>query len=262
MNEVPPDNPGFPPTPETPPQSPTSDVTDAPAMPNGLREGDVQSNTGEPTVQPDGFTPNLSPEQPNDEPQEDRNPKAPHVDGANYVDESTAWSLAHATKDFRGKAADNRAIARSQDEDHPKAVRIGDVVGEEPSRLRPLKHADYEGRLKGLQDEYYEFNEKTHAANVAADRQAIEDIPELQNTPDLVRDEGVSPEFARLFDGPPHWSPERRAEAYDRRADRIEEWAEILHDHPLSIEFKKAHRPEQFQPKALVRMEDRAKSLE
>jgi len=196
------------------------------------------------------------------EPQPDEAQEVSAVPDAAINDIHKAETIAYATKDFRGKAADNRVIAQKQDEGHDMATGIGDISREEPSHLRPLKHKEHQKRLRAAQEAYWGFQEDNTKADLAADAQAIEDIPELRDIPDLEAELGVSPEFASIFSGPPHWSPEVRAEAYDKRADRVEKWAGLLHDHPLSSEFKKAHPGVQFQPKALVRTEDVAEALE
>ncbi len=49
------------------------------------------------------------------------------------------------------------------------------------------------------------------------------------------------------------------AASYDTRAQRLEEWVQILHDHPVSEEFKAAHPGLEITPRNLLRLEEQAK---
>jgi hypothetical protein len=187
------------------------------------------------------------------------NPKAPHVDGANYEhDEAKAEAMAYATKDFRGKAADNRVIEQTRSEGYDMVSGLRDMTDQEPSSLHPLKRRQYQKRLEAANEAYLDFRHDNNDPDLAADRQAHKDIPEFQDSLDPAEEQSRA---LNAFPQTTHRKPEERAEAYDRRADRIETWAGALHDHPLSVEFKKAHPGIQFQPKALVRMEDKLQTL-
>lgn len=54
----------------------------------------------------------------------------------------------------------------------------------------------------------------------------------------------------------------KRAEIYDKRASRLEDWAGRLHDHPIGEDFLKTHPDVEITPQSLVRMEDDAGALE
>lgn len=45
---------------------------------------------------------------------------------------------------------------------------------------------------------------------------------------------------------------------YDQRAEKIEEWAGVLHDHPISEAFSAAHPELEVNPESMVRMEEDA----
>jgi len=49
---------------------------------------------------------------------------------------------------------------------------------------------------------------------------------------------------------------EASAERYDNAADKIEDWAAILHDHPVSEDYKQTHIGVDFSPVGLSRSED------
>jgi DNA-binding protein H-NS len=213
-------------------------------VPDGSTEGEV-------TVSVTDTNPSSS-----DQPQEDTNPVAPRVDGANYEhDEAKAETMAYATKDFRGKAADNRTLAREQDELRDMATEVEHIRGQKPSLLHPYglqRHREHQKRITDAEKDYYDIKGSLTKDDRAADAKARRDIPELQEAVERKEKEPLYP---------PYYSPEERAAAYDEYADRIETWAGALHDHPLSVEFKKAHPGIQFQPKALVRMEDEIETL-
>lgn len=168
-------------------------------------------------------------------------------------DEAATTSQAYAIQHFREIAAENRAIAKRQAETSDMLARHNDITGEKPSPLHFLKHADYQGKREGLRKEYRDFVDETARADRTADRAAQIHIPELQ---------AAGRQAKETDHKPPYFSPEERAAAYDRFTDRIETWAGVLHDHPLSDEFQKANPGLQLQPETLVRMEDSAKILE
>jgi hypothetical protein len=51
-------------------------------------------------------------------------------------------------------------------------------------------------------------------------------------------------------------SGETRAAFYDKRAERVEAWAGILHDHPISQTYMESHKGVDLSPDGLVRLEE------
>lgn len=51
----------------------------------------------------------------------------------------------------------------------------------------------------------------------------------------------------------------KEAESHDEHAERLEEWAAILHDHPVSESYQQEHSDITFTPISLVRMENMVK---
>ena len=167
-------------------------------------------------------------------------------------DPDRAYDMAHASDDFRTKAVDSRQLeerkksipnelvaalnARSDFDDTPK-----------PSVLHPLARRQHEAEARQKQIDVRDAREiqdvrsrSYNAANRVAINTAESDSEKV--------DDGA-------FFQPSFIHPEDRAKFYDTRAEAIEEWAGILHDHPISQEYVAAHPNVDFSPQGLVRIE-------
>lgn len=195
-----------------------------------------------------------------DQSQEDTNPEAPRVDGANYVqDESKAETMAYEETDFRSKAVANRKISDGSEEYGGKLDEIhqlDDKLYHKPpqqfSGLQRLKMMSK--RAKAGEELYHIGNDderRTEDERDTAQKTFRQDFPDFNEQPLSLADKIIITE-----------SDQERAAYYDKQASRIGDWAGLLHDHPLSAEFKKAHPGIQFQPKRLVRMEDEVEALQ
>jgi hypothetical protein len=167
-------------------------------------------------------------------------------------DPDRAYDMAHASDDFRTKAVDSRQLeerkksipnelvaalnARSDFDDMPK-----------PSVLHPLARRQHEAEARQKQID-------------VRDAREIEDVRSRSyNAANRVAIDTAESDYEKVDDGaffqPSLVHPEDRAKFYDVRAEAIEEWAGILHDHPVSPEYIAAHPDVDFTPQGLLRME-------
>jgi hypothetical protein len=157
-----------------------------------------------------------------------------------------AETMAYAEGDFRTKAVANRDVEREPKELTEKWSSLQDVTAQ-------LDNPN--GQLS-----------RKERRRLTRQQEALKDEVTSDATADIDRRRGAETATRSQFqeDFPEHFlsTPENRAWFYDEQASRIGEWAGLLHDHPLSIEFKEARPGIQFQPKALVRMEDDAARME
>lgn len=180
-------------------------------------------------------------------------------------DASKAWDMAYGGKDERDSAARQRKRANN--------IEIGltelpDTVAKlrEPSEQRlVLDKALTESEKSGNRDtpEWEDLLERDKAL-----REDIKEIirgqnvtiqNELKQLTEAVRkgrdyDEVIDAKKESLSIN--QWKANNSAEKSDASAERLEEWAGILHDHPLSEAYKERFGLENVTPATLVKIED------
>lgn len=162
-------------------------------------------------------------------------------------DPERAHDMAIAGDELRTKAVADRNIKRNYDENMAKLDEshrgLSDLNDEKPSNRRERKEIEKRREeLLAERDFHYEtvMKEDGHwDINGSAERQFAKDF----------QHEGMYMAF-------PSGDPETRAKHYDERASRVEEWAGILHDHPVSEAFREAHPGVDITPESLVYLED------
>jgi hypothetical protein len=198
-------------------------------------------------------------------PQEDTNPGAPQVDGANYLKgeggEAKAETMAYAEKEFRDKAAHNRGLSEYSEELTEKSserIALRNQLSAAPqqfSGIQRLRMKRRYGKLRGEEADLWDQEvEERHVGDIKARAEFERDFsPERQ-----AHDEEIHQLIAN--------QPETRAAYYDKLASRIGDWAGILHDHPLGEAFLKSHSVIPADPEAaakrLVHLENNAAALE
>ncbi len=159
-----------------------------------------------------------------------------------------AEAMAVESDEFRSKAAASRKLGKERFQS-PELLAADVALDEafdapEPPRYRPFARRQHVQDIKDARWAFWvakdvQRHEYT-AANETAERTA---------EADFVRVNGVEFGFSYLR------NPEMRAKFYDDRAAAIEEWAGILHDHPVSEAYLADHPGLEITPESLVRME-------
>jgi hypothetical protein len=168
--------------------------------------------------------------------------------------ELKAETMAYEGDESRTKAVQNRDVERNwkqafhDHEDEDKQV-LDNLESAKPinfkKRRRLHKQLDQSASSVGA------INDKWNSDNKKTVEQFREDFPDKDIPYDAYPDD--SSEQA---------ASNKRAEIYDKRASRLEDWAGLLHDHPIGGDFLKAHPGIEITPQSLVRMEDDAEALE
>lgn len=163
---------------------------------------------------------------------------------ANRVDDvDKAHDMANASHKLRSKAADNRAVDKLLDEkveSQNKAYKyaLGNTIPRtriSEEEIAEIKETDEALRKKAsdAMDEFVKANKEAH------DQLRID-------TQELSPNEDTMPATA-----------EKRAEYYDKHADRVEEWAGILHDNPVRVTIAEGLEVD-VTPEMMVKLEDEA----
>lgn len=195
----------------------------------------------------------------------------------NNVDK--AQDMALASDEFQTKASENRAIAGSDEPDPREAKRVDDVdkaqtmaiKGDEfRSRAAESRDISKEGYEKGVvaETELYKLKyddapsplrpiaSKKHKEHYEIRREKARDQFEEhleRRDAKAITDE----ELSRLGPVPKPHGPEETAEAFDKRADELEEWAGILHDNPVRVTIAEGLEVD-VTPEMMVKLEDEA----
>lgn len=176
-------------------------------------------------------------------------------------DVSKAESMAYASDEFRTKAAKNRAHTERQ---HLNYVEINDA--DDAFKERPVR-TSFEGPFKSrarkqwsedrqrLRDRYDKAEKRKSELSDMDDEMREEAEADAETLGNITQKHGF-PDEAILF------SSTGREDFYDEKAAAIEEWAGILHEHPVSDAYLASHPGVEITPKSLVQMESQEIVLE
>jgi len=184
-------------------------------------------------------------EEGSDESQTQRDDGSQAVDSADpreakrVDDVDKAHDMAKEGHEFRSRAAESRDIHKDDIEKGFEAeTKLYKLKGDAPSVLHPIarkKHKEhYEEVREAARDEYQEHRERRNAKAISEE------------------------EISRLGPVPEPFGVLESAEAFDKRADELEEWAGILHDNPVRVTIADGLEVE-VTPEMMLKLEDEAK---
>jgi hypothetical protein len=159
---------------------------------------------------------------------------------AGQDDFATAWDMAQAGDRLRSKAVDNRNLVQRRAANEAVHQEISEFAKNTPSVFHPIDRLHHRREVQDRLAEYGQDFREIDAAQVNE----------------------MSSFEARTENGGSIYDDVERAKFYDERAKRVEEWAGVLHDHPVSQAFLEAHPNIVISPEALVRLEDGIKKDE
>ena len=157
------------------------------------------------------------------------------------VAEPTALDMAYAGNPYRSKAAVNRETNQLFIDRQAESASLSDFSL--PIPKSSLRHPFERSRNNR------EFNRRFNALQAHNKELAHRDREEQDEALDLGQGYYESK------------SPAERAAFYDKRAEQVETWAGILHDHPISQAYIESHKGVDLSPEGLVRLEELTQAL-
>jgi len=166
-----------------------------------------------------------------------------HVAEAMAYEIVNAEAKAYAGDALRTKGAEVRKADEMFDAKEAKFDVLASINKQAvPSRFRPFARSDYFTRRQVAADAYVALNDPWLQYSQPLHRRHYEEY--LQELPEQEAD-------AFAWGGTPR-DFHKGWEDYDKRADRVEEIAGVLHDHPVSQDFQDANPEVDITPKGLL----------
>lgn len=188
-------------------------------------------------------------------------------DSNSRVDESKAWDMAHAGKDKRDRAAEQRIEAKAFEGIADKKSEIVEGLYDSAQELHAVEPADNHVRDRNdpmrlkyseLYEEYYDKADKLDLPDLTRLVKAAVVGNEIM---DIVRQGGNKQEAETLLEDSLRAEAKgtrRAAEYSDGDAERLETWAAILHDNPPSKAFLNKYYRTKPTSRELMQLEDSA----
>ena len=167
-----------------------------------------------------------------------------------------AETMAYAGDELRTKAVQNRDVER----DWKKALHDHDDEDKEAKEaLDSLESPQL--NFKRRRQLHEQLDQSPASADAISDKWTSDNKKTVEQFREDFPDQDI-PFDAYPDDTSEQAASNKRAEIYDKRASRLEDWAGRLHDRPVGEDFLKAHPGIEVTPQSLVRMEDDAEALE
>jgi hypothetical protein len=164
-----------------------------------------------------------------------------------------AETMAYAGDELRTKAVQNRDVER----DWKKALHDHD--DEDKEALDSLESTKL--NFKRRRQLHEQLDQSPASADAISDKWTSDNKKTVEQFREDFPDKDI-PFDAYPDDTSEEAASNKRADLYDKRASRLEDWAGRLHDHPIGEDFLKEHPDIEITPLSLVRMEDDAETLE
>ena len=168
--------------------------------------------------------------------------------GTRVEDVDKAWDMAKAGDKDRTKAVANRNLTRERVDLNEQWATIPDVP-----RYRPIKYRRALNRHDKALDKLSNLRDRERAEEQAAKADFGKDI--YAKEMEALWKQRFSGKRIEFGD-----DDKDRAELYDKRDKRLEEWAGILHEHPVSQAYHETHLGVTISPESMVSLEDSIKA--